>query len=292
MLTFADRVSTPLGRALLLTLLGLGLLGTAASAHTQPRPIEQWGPFLAESVPCLQLMTRATQACFETVLNVEQSCRDAQARGETCDMVNVGEVTDAATQQMRRTLSDECQVGQLTELGYIGFFDAEADLFNACVIQARNAVTATYAPAVGTPSAAALDCMSATAAYAHKVMQFSLDHQAPVMERIATRQFSVEERMAAVRRMQETLSAARARWVTGLLDACPDFNTVYGRPPDSYLRTLQQRSDCVLSKTFVNTAVFCQAAVCGNGIPETGEDCDDGNLSNADACRNNCMLNP
>ena len=33
----------------------------------------------------------------------------------------------------------------------------------------------------------ALDCMSATAAYARKVMRFALDHETPVMERIATR---------------------------------------------------------------------------------------------------------
>ena len=30
------------------------------------------------------------------------------------------------------------------------------------------------------------------------------------------------------------------------------------------------------------------SAVCGNGVPETGEECDDGNGSNADACLTNC----
>lgn len=29
---------------------------------------------------------------------------------------------------------------------------------------------------------------------------------------------------------------------------------------------------------------------CGNGIPEEGEECDDGNENDADACRNNCTL--
>jgi cysteine-rich repeat protein len=29
--------------------------------------------------------------------------------------------------------------------------------------------------------------------------------------------------------------------------------------------------------------------VCGNGVPETGEECDDGNGSNADACLTNCL---
>jgi cysteine-rich repeat protein len=291
MLTFAWR---PDGRRLrsALRLAALCLAPAVALAHTQPRAIEEWGPFMAETMPCLQTMSRATHACFDTVLNVEQACRDAQARGETCDMAQVVAVTDAATLQMRRSLTTECQQGQLTEVGYFGFFDAEADMFNACVIQSRAAVTATYAPAVGAPSPAALDCMAATAAYARKVMRFALEHQTPVMERIAARFLEEEERLASVRRMREMLSTARARWITGLLEVCPEFATVYGRTPENYLRTLQHRTDCVLSKTFVNTAVSCLAQVCGNGIPEASEACDDGNNNNTDACATNCRINP
>ncbi|HPA25477.1 MAG TPA: VWA domain-containing protein [bacterium] len=35
---------------------------------------------------------------------------------------------------------------------------------------------------------------------------------------------------------------------------------------------------------------FTVSAVCGNGITEVGEQCDDGNSVDADACRNNCTL--
>ncbi len=267
-------------------------LASVAAAHTQPRPIERWGPFLPDTVPCLQKVSRAAYACFDMVFDVEQACRDAQARGETCDMAQVEAVTAAATQQTRRTLAFECEAEQITELGYIGLFDAEADLFNACVIQSRAAVTATYAPAVGTPPVGALDCMSATVAYARKVMRFALNHETPVLERIATRPLSVEDRMASVQRMYAAQTTARERWVSGLLEVCPQFATVYGRTPDSYLRTLQARTDCVLSQIFVNTAVSCLAQACGNGIPEADEECDDGNRSNTDACANNCTINP
>ena len=33
------------------------------------------------------------------------------------------------------------------------------------------------------------------------------------------------------------------------------------------------------------------APVCGNGVPEPGEDCDDGNMDDADACANDCTVN-
>jgi cysteine-rich repeat protein len=134
--------------------------------------------------------------------------------------------------------------------------------------------------------------MTASAAYARKVMRFALDHQTPVMERIATRLLTEEVRTASVQRMHATLNTARPRWIGGLLEVCPEFAAVYGRTPESYLRTLQHRTDCVLSKTFVNTAVSCLAQLCGNGIPETGEACDDGNNVNTDACANNCTINP
>ena len=268
------------------------LTSMAALAHTPPKPIEQWGPFRPDTVPCLQKESRVAYACFDMVYNAALACRDAQARGQTCDPDQVGAVIDAATLETRKTLANECETDQVSELGYIGLFDAEADLFNACAIQSRAAVTATYAPAVGTPSAMALDCMSATAAYARKVMRFALDHETPVLERIATRPLSADERMASVQRMYATQTAALKRWAGGLLEACPQFATVYGRTPDSYLRTLQERTDCVLSLIYVNTAVSCNAQVCGNGIPEGDEECDDGNRNNNDACANNCTLNP
>jgi cysteine-rich repeat protein len=278
-------------RSVLLLAVAFSSLTSVALAHTQPRSIETWGPFLPDTVPCLQKVSRGTYACFETVLDALLACRDTEARGQACDMDQVNAVIDASTLQTRRTLTNECSTDQVMEIGYIGFFDAEADLFNACVTQARAAVSATYAPAVGTPSATAADCIAAAAGYARKVMRFALDHETPILERIATRPLSVDERMASVRRMVATQTAARQRWSSGLLAACPQFATVYGRTPDSYLGTLQERTDCVLSQIFVTTAVSCLGQVCGNGIPEGDEECDDGNRNNTDACANSCTLN-
>lgn len=279
--------------ALALAPLLWSVLPTAAMAHTQPRPIEQWGPFLPDTVPCLRLMSRATHACFDTVLAAEERCRDAEIRGETCDRTEVDAEVEAATRAMRNTLTSSCLDGQLTELGYFGFFDAEADIFNACLIQARAAVSATYAPALaGVPSAAEAECMVASAAYGRKVMTFILQRETPVMERIATRLFTGDEKRESARQVEIELSATRPRWITGITEVCPDFAAVYGRSADSFLRTLKQRTDCVLSKTYVNTSFNCLGQVCGNGIQEASEQCDDGNRDDTDTCRTNCTANP
>jgi cysteine-rich repeat protein len=284
----AHRCSQRFLRAAVVALVLCGGMGRV-TAHMAPVPIELWGPFLPPIATCLRTMSRATHACFETVLAIEERCQNAQVRGDACELDQVAEEVDAATAAMRSEATGACAEGQLTEIGYFGFFDANADLFNACVTQARAAVSATYAPArAGAPSPAAAACMTASAAYGHKVVRFILERETPVMERFATRAFSEQEKFEIVRQLGLELSATRQRWIAGLLEACPQFAAIYGRSAESFLRTLKERADCVLSKTYVNSAVSCIAAVCGNGIPEGDEACDDGNADDSDGCRNDC----
>jgi hypothetical protein len=164
-------------------------------AHAAPAPIEIWGAFLPDSQVCLRVISRTAHACFDTVLGIEQRCQDRLARGEGCDGGQVEDEIAAALRLTRVQMGEECVLGELTELGYIGFFDAEVDLRNACQLQARAAIAALYAPArVAAPSADAARCMAASTAYARKVTRFILERQTPVMERIATRLVPPPER--------------------------------------------------------------------------------------------------
>jgi cysteine-rich repeat protein len=119
-------------------------------------------------------------------------------------------------------------------------------------------------------------------------MRFILDREKPVLERFATRVYPAEEKQTRVREVETELSITRQRWIAGLLQACPQFEALYGRSAESFLRTMKQRTDCVLSKTYVTSAVICLKQVCGNGIVEEDEQCDDGNGDDTDGCRNDC----
>ena len=265
------------------------LRGAAADAHMAATAIEEWGPFLPESVTCLRLMSRAVHTCFGTALAAEAACRDAQVRGAGCDTEQVENEVEAAALAARIAVTEACTEGQLTEIGYFGFADANGDLLNACVTQARATVSAAYAPAgSGMSSPAALACMTASSDYAAKVVRLTLEQQAPVFERMTVRLFDGPAKTEMVRQMRLALSATRQLWVAGLLERCPDFAAIYGRTPESFLRTLTQRTDCVLSKTYVNSAVSCSLQVCGNAVPEGTEKCDDGNTIDNDACHNDC----
>ena len=271
------------------TLLLLCLPAPAAWAHADPQPLALWGPFLPGTQTCLRRISSATHACFDRVVGLEQACRDAQARGEACDETALEAALSAADSGLRATLADACEEGQLTELSYIGLFDAGLDLNLGCIGEGRNAAAAIYAPArAGAVSSDAARCLAATAAYGRKVMRFALERQVPINERMATRLIDGEEKRAAVLRVARELSADLARWSSGLLAVCPDFEAVYGRSPESVLRTLKQRVDCVLSRTYVHDALICLPPTCGNGIPEGDEACDDGNQNAADVCRNDC----
>jgi cysteine-rich repeat protein len=263
-----------------------------AAAHIQPIPLDRWGGFEPGTVDCLRYISRATFTCFDTVLVALQACNNAIVNGEACDVEQTDDIVAEASRQQRLVLTRNCSQAELADLGYIGLADSQADLFNACVTQARGAVSATYTPAlVGPPAEEVAACMIATAAYARKVIRFALHQETPIMDRIAARSLSTEEKMAAIQKIEEDLGAARARWVTGLLERCPDFAAIYGRSADSFLRTMKQRSDCALSNLYVHTGINCPSQICGNGIPEGSEACDDGNRSNDDTCRTDCSAN-
>lgn len=256
----------------------------------QAVPVEEWGPFLPGTVPCVRMVSRAVHACFDSVFDLEERCAAALARGSTCDRLEVETRSTAAARRMQNVLTGVCEAGQLTELGYFGFADATIDLRNACLDQARAAIAAAYAPmrAAPDPPATTAQCMEESAAYGRRIIRFVLKRSTPVMERMATLAFQPAEKTEMVLHLGRELAATRARWIDGLAAACPELVNVYGRSAESFARTMKQRADCVLSKTYVNNAVSCPLQECGNGIPEEGEQCDDGNQNDLDDCPNDC----
>ena len=85
--------------------------------------------------------------------------------------------------------------------------------------------------------------------------------------------------------MQDDLSAVVAQ-------RCPDsdFQAVYHRSTATLLEAIGQRADCLAGALYVQNGVLCPAPVCGNGLKEVGEQCDDGNLVNGDGCSSKCTL--
>lgn len=292
------RVTLPFRRFVLGIALACGaVVANPAAAHQRPIGVDEWGPFLPGTVPCLRALSRVGRTCFDAVLDIHDACADAKMRGELCDAEATEELVAAETAKIRAAVLQSCQPGQLTELQYVGgVLDAQADHSNSCRGQAAATMAMTYAPQtnakqVGGVSGEIAACVTATSGYSRKVLSFIVRRKALVMERIGIRILSGPRKIALMQRIGRSLAASEPRWAAGLLRACPAFEEIYGRTAVSFVRTLKDRADCVLTATHGNNALICVPPVCPNGVPETGEECDDGNDDDTDACGNDCKVN-
>jgi cysteine-rich repeat protein len=68
------------------------------------------------------------------------------------------------------------------------------------------------------------------------------------------------------------------------------FATLYPLTPEALIDGLSTRADCLGGQLYIQDTVLCPNAACGNGIVEPGENCDDGNTNDGDACPSNCWL--
>ena len=109
------------------------------------------------------------------------------------------------------------------------------------------------------------------------------------MDRVAASPPGSVERSEFLETAGHRLEAAVDRAASRLAGACPDFAARYGRSPHDLITTLATRADCVGGAFYIQDAILCPAAVCGNGVVEPNEDCDDGNAADGDACPASCV---
>ena len=64
--------------------------------------------------------------------------------------------------------------------------------------------------------------------------------------------------------------------------------TPTGAACDDFLGRIAAQAGCMVGFVYVQDAVTCPAPVCGNGMQERGEECDDGNDYDGDGCRSDC----
>jgi cysteine-rich repeat protein len=109
---------------------------------------------------------------------------------------------------------------------------------------------------------------------------------------MGTRLILPSKKFAMMAQVDAQVASATQALAGHVLNACATFVAIYGEDPLTVLKKLRSRADCVVNGAYVQSEVTCPAPVCGNGIKETGEQCDDGNQIDTDACRNNCTLGP
>jgi cysteine-rich repeat protein len=282
-------------RSLLILLAAISAAANAF-AHGIPAPLEQWGNFGATTAACQRAIGRVAARCAASAVHHRNLCLGADMDGVGCDPVAMADAAIAERHRGADIIQRYCSSTDLQNLNYIDLSDALIDIALVCRETDRAATSGIWGPvmaggAVGAAGPDEARCIRSTARITARALRFAVRVQQRALNRIAAANLTDEEKAATLSRARSLVERVRTRAKQRLLAACPsrDFEALYGRDADSILDGITRRAECVNGFVYVvDGAAQCPAPVCGNGIEETGEECDDGNAFEGDACLSDC----
>lgn len=275
--------------------IGTGLVAATAAAawvavaipalgHGGRLPFDAWGGFAGGLLRCQRVIARAAAQCAAEAWAARRACRQTALGGGTCDETATAARIAGARRGAQDAVDAACSERQAISLQFLGSFDLQQDLIGFC----RDWERAADAAAFAAPGATAAACATATAAAVSDVMRYALGGRQRAMDRIAASPAGDARRPALLENADRRLARAVDQAAARLAARCPDFADHYRRPPRDLLAALATRAACLGGAFYIQDRVLCPPPVCGNGIVEPNEDCDDGNTADGDACPAGC----
>ncbi len=273
--------------------LGLVLLiSRSAAAHNGAVDLLFWGDY-GTAARCQRAVAVAARQCVDRTWTAHRSCLAGKETAAQCDQDTLSARSLAERQHAAQAVQASCTPEEVAALGLGTIADAQDHVRNTCVDLETSLVSAVYGPmqtsapvavASTTPDA----CVSAVSRAAEKLIRTGLRAREVSFGRIAARYYGPSAKLGLVAAATQRLARVRARLQQHVQDAC-STSTTYPTGAGTLLDAIGQRSDCFAGAVFAQTGVTCPAPVCGNGMQEAGEECDDGNSVNDDECRSDCV---
>jgi cysteine-rich repeat protein len=263
----------------------------AAWGHGTRLPFADWGGFGVGSTRCQRVIARAAAQCAESTWRARRACRRAELAGDVCDQDTTQSIVTAARISALDTIDRHCSELQAIDLQYLGTFDLQEDVIRFCRAWDTAAVSAVYGPFPGSVPPAPRACIEAAADATDSVMHFVFRTRRQCMDRIASLPLQAANRTTLLEVAGHRMSGKHDALVARLAARCGAgaFTALYGRTPETFVADLAARADCIGGALYIQDAVRCPAAVCGNAVVELPEEtCDDGNTSDGDACPSTC----
>jgi len=268
-----------------------------AAAHRTPVALALWGPFAANPARCQRIIGFATARCAADAWNVRRTCLDAQLAGGSCDTT----ATDATVAHIHADttafLDNQCAPDDTQTLYFLLNLELDADIDSACRGAEVALTSGVYGPAQRRAASSPLDpttltCLRSTAGAATRLVRFAFDQQRAALDRIAVVPLGPSQKHPLVTRALARVAQAQTSIEGSIRSACPDdsFMQLYGRDVTAFLTDIALRANCLAGSGYVQDTLVCPAPVCGNGLQETGEQCDDGNTIDGDGCHSDCTL--
>ena len=281
------------GRWVLATVLFAGA-ATAWGHGGEPPDLNFYGSnFNHSTAACQRMLGLATGACFHNVLSAQRVCMEAQMAGGTCDVSARDAAVEAAKQTARDRIAAVCNEVELGIMQFNSLEDASADVAAACDAQAAAALSLAYGP-VSNGGVASLPsgseaCMALVSRETGRIINWAARDQAHSLNSIASRHMSLASKQIRMARATLRISRIRQQATQRIQSQCGDlFSQLYNKPLTDFLDQTESRADCLIAAGYIQNAVTCPAPVCGNGVKEPTEECDDGNTVDSDGCHNNC----
>lgn len=258
---------------------GMLLAPVSVQAHGERVALAEWGGYAPATARCQRAVLVATLRCARSAWSVRRRCLASDLAGETCDRA----ATNARVVAIRRRALDlvdaACSERQLGEIGFLGQFDLQADVVAGCRdwdVLMRSAI---FEP-VASPNLACRITLdrSLTRATARVARGWQR-----VMRKIAARSFPAEKKFELLDRERSRQARATERAVEAVVAGCGEQSALTART-----ERIVELSLCPVMQVSVQDGVLCPEPVCGNGLIEPGELCDDGVAAGDDACRGGC----
>jgi len=266
-----------------------------AHAHQTPLPIALWGGFAPDAVHCQRVVSQAAARCANFAWTLSGTCSAAQMAGEACDPLATRAAINHRHALELGVAERACVAVDLPTMGFASLVDVDVDVDIFCQELEDAMVSAIFRPAmqrgvIATTDAATRACITATADASTRLLRLAFRTRRHTFDRIAVVATGPQRKLALIKQSSLRVQRLQALIAQRLQAACPDFATRYGFPSGVFLRLVAQRADCLTGRTYVQDAVSCPMSVCGDGMRESGEYCDDGNLNDGDGCNETCNV--
>ena len=265
------------------------LAATVAGAHGGRVDFASWGPFAAGAAHCQRGIARAAATCARDSWEQTRACRDAQGTGTPCNTALLGERIQAVRLAALDAVDAACSERQAQDLGYLGLFDLQADTIDFCRAWTTAATSAVYGDRVAAGDEGNA-CTRSLAEATSRLLAFVFRERRRCMETIAAKTVDADQREVLLARTTAGVDRYTAGLAAAIAPRCnaQDFSARYGRAAAELLATVASRADCLAAAVYIQDRILCATAICGNGVIEPGEVCDDGDARDGGGCSADC----
>ena len=264
------------------------------SAHNAPVPIAIWGGFPSDVAQCQRAIASSAATCGIQVWQLSNSCSKAELIGSTCDRDATAAASENAHTVALAAARTACRDVDFVSLGFPTLVDMSIDIDVFCQELQDAMISAVYGPALLGGQVQPVDertraCILATGDAADRLLRTAFHVRRHAFGHIASAPFPPSRKFALIRRSSERVQRVQQRLQTRLSRRCPEFAALFPRAVTPYLTLVAERGDCLAGRAYSQDFVVCPDSICGNGMREPAERCDDGNTVSGDDCRADCQ---